>query len=307
MHEKLDPHDRIVDHEPGLRATGALLQLLPDRDGRLPEIRWTLPVGEVAHRALVRLAAGGRRIECPELIGQNRFGQPLVGGHQHAHVLPLDLDGDRLLDHVLIHVPSGIGPVARRTMRRLRQLRLSRTSFWRSLPASPAHHWHRCEEFPDLRLPVRYRCEVDRYGLPLRDRDLLPKRRMVRSAAPLEEPSRVSLHPRVDRLLTGARRWRTVTPLVPSRYLKKTGKNSLVGQIQAELQSRQLPPASRIEVLARFHGAACAYHVHRHRDKTPPPQLVAFSLVLQFDTPVSGPIVLGYASHFGLGLFHALP
>ncbi len=42
-----------------------------------------------------------------------------------------------------------------------------------------------------------------------------------------------------------------VTRLVLPRYLKKTGKNSLEGQVQAELASRGLPPAESIEVLKK--------------------------------------------------------
>jgi hypothetical protein len=36
------------------------------------------------------------------------------------------------------------------------------------------------------------------------------------------------------------------SPFVPPRYLKKSGKHSLAGQIHAELQSRGLPQAKKI-------------------------------------------------------------
>jgi CRISPR-associated protein Csb2 len=41
--------------------------------------------------------------------------------------------------------------------------------------------------------------------------------------------------------------------------------------------------------------------------KPQPPQPNVYGVRLVFDQPQSGPISLGYGSHFGLGLFEALP
>jgi CRISPR-associated protein Csb2 len=46
------------------------------------------------------------------------------------------------------------------------------------------------------------------------------------------------------------------------------------------------------------------HFVARRREHAPPREL-AFAVDIEFATPVSGPIALGYGSHFGLGLFAA--
>ena len=49
-------------------------------------------------------------------------------------------------------------------------------------------------------------------------------------------------------LLRPSKRWKSFTPFVPPRYLKPRGKNSLEGQVRAELASRGLPAPHTIEV-----------------------------------------------------------
>ena len=44
---------------------------------------------------------------------------------------------------------------------------------------------------------------------------------------------------------------------------------------------------------------------HRVVQVPQPPQDSGLSVRLSFDNPVQGPLALGYASHFGLGLFAA--
>lgn len=48
----------------------------------------TLPIAEMVHGALVGLAGKGQVVDCPELIGQDRVGQPMNGRYEHAKVLP---------------------------------------------------------------------------------------------------------------------------------------------------------------------------------------------------------------------------
>jgi CRISPR-associated protein Csb2 len=43
----------------------------------------------------------------------------------------------------------------------------------------------------------------------------------------------------------------------------------------------------------------------RRSPANPPPHNAGFAIRLVFAEPVTGPICLGYASHFGLGLFVA--
>ncbi len=119
-------------------------------------------------------------------------------------------------------------------------------------------------------------------------------------------------------VLKPARVWTSSTPFVPPRYLKPRGKNTLHGQILAELASRDLNPPERIEIdLAGEHwvdlstiGADARPSTrwrHFRRARTDanrqPPSPRAFGLRLTFARPLPGPICLGYASHFGLGAF----
>jgi CRISPR-associated protein Csb2 len=105
--------------------------------------------------------------------------------------------------------------------------------------------------------------------------------------------------------LANARVWTSRTPFVPPRHLKAK-RHTLEDQVQAELASRGLPQAISIDVLERdvviargFHRFVRARRV-RHRQ---PPAPRFFGLRIELKGPARGPIALGYASHFGLGLF----
>ena len=105
----------------------------------------------------------------------------------------------------------------------------------------------------------------------------------------------------------GARVWVSATPFVPPRYLKRRGTNALFGQINAELAGRGLPPADQLEELP---GSVQTLSLRRYtRRRQPggaqPPIDAGFAIRLRFSRPVRGPLTLGYASHFGLGLFYA--
>ena len=45
----------------------------------------------------------------------------------------------------------------------------------------------------------------------------------------------------------------------------------------------------------------------RARPDKAPPQTRPYALRLTFPEPISGPLCLGHSSHFGLGLFAAVP
>lgn len=60
-------------------------------------------------------------MKCPELTGKDEFGRPLHDHHAHAHIIPLDLDGDGRFDHILIYAKMGLGEEAQRAIRSLRR------------------------------------------------------------------------------------------------------------------------------------------------------------------------------------------
>lgn len=104
-----------------------------------------------------------------------------------------------------------------------------------------------------------------------------------------------------------SRVWVSRTPFVPPRHVKKNGRNTLEGQVSAELESRGLPDG-KIERLPRDEFIRRGLHrfirTRKDQSKAPPADL-AIGLRLTFAESVTGPICLGYASHFGLGLFAA--
>jgi CRISPR-associated protein Csb2 len=103
----------------------------------------------------------------------------------------------------------------------------------------------------------------------------------------------------------GTTAWVSATPFVPPRHLKKQGRSSLAGQVEAELKVRGFPPP-KVEVLEWTSETLALRHFVRLRQRGPQPPIdIGFAIQLSFDSPVVGPICLGYGCHFGLGRFLA--
>ncbi len=249
-------------------------------DHALPPVTRTLPQAELLHRALVRIAE--RNGPPPsELTGRDEHRRPLRGPHEHAHINPLDLDGDGHLDHILIWAPGGLGADAQGAIRGARR------TFTKG-------------GIEPLRLALAATGELS-------DLVRLPRR----------------YGQRVARITDCASIWQSATPFVPPRYIKARGKNTLEGQIRAELSSRGFPEPIAVHQLApvpRSEGGGVqprrttdqkgevTWSRFRHfvlscRNGPQPPVAWVFAIQLEFEHPVPGPIALGYGSHFGLGLF----
>jgi CRISPR-associated protein Csb2 len=238
-----------------------------NNDHALPSVTRVLPQAELLHRALNAHAA---RLAGHSLVlsGCDEQGKPLTTPHRHAHLIHLDLDGDEHLDHVLIWAPMGLDSTAQNAVRAAR------------------HTFTKGGTVP-LRLALVAKGPLD-------------------SLATLPSP----LADRLRALLGGpelcARHWRSLTPFVPPRHVKKSGRNSLRGQMAAELTTRGLPAPEVITVLDPHNDelARKARHVVRTRRGGPlPPVDCGYVLELSFADPISGPVALGYGCHFGLGLF----
>lgn len=230
----------------------------------LPPSTRTLPQAELFHRAIVGRVANGKRVHCPELTGRDDQGRPLQDGHCHAHILPVDLDGDGHLDHLIVHAPMGLEEAAQRAIRTLRRT-------WTKGGAG------------DLQLALAGSGDLE----VLRS---LPARLVQRVEQLLGPPQ-------------GARVWVSATPFVPPRFLKRRGANTLQGQVNAELASRGYPPVEYFNIVKPETIALRHYVRRRQRVGPPPPVDVGYAIRLQFTEPMPGPITLGYASHFGLGQF----
>jgi CRISPR-associated protein Csb2 len=234
----------------------------------LPTIARSLPQAELLHRALVS-RAGDQGAIPQELSGCDDAASPLKG-HQHAHILPLDVDRDGHLDHVLLWAPMGFGREAMHTIRDVR-FTWAKRGVGDLRVALVGHAWR--SKLPDL-----------------------------------DEGLDVYLRP--------ARRWSTVAPFVPPRFVKRRGPNTPEGQVRAELASRGLPDPTRVEIKAfplseDLPPAQARLFRHfvrsRRRGGVQPPQDVGWFVRIEFKCDVAGPLCLGYGSHFGLGLFVAAP
>jgi CRISPR-associated protein Csb2 len=239
-------------------------------DHALPSIVRTLPQAELLHRALVSYATHSEDAFSSALIGRDRARQPLRGRHEHAHVLPLDLDEDGHLDHILIWAAMGLDAKAQKAVRAVRQTYTKRGTDPLRLALVASGRLEELRGLPEI------------FGERLR--------------AVLGPPG-------------GTTAWASETPFVPPRYQKKTGKNTLSGQVAAELASRGLPEPASVEILDPREDVRCLRHRHFIRLRRNGPQApvdCGYTLVVRFARRIEGPICLGYASHFGLGLFAAM-
>lgn len=232
----------------------------------LPPTTRTLPQAELLHQAAVaHLGRGVRVTEGLELVGRKPSGGVLTGPHDHSHILPLDLDADGHLDHMMIWAPGGFGPRSLNAIRSLKATYAKKTN--------------------ELRLSVAVigsleslRAVTGTWGDALKS------------------------------VIGPSQTWVSATPFLPPRYLKRSGKNTLEGQVQAELESRRLPAATNIRVLSRDEtlekGFRHFVRVRQHGGKASKTGLW-FGLEITFAEPIKGPLSLGYASHFGMGRFAA--
>jgi len=108
-------------------------------------------------------------------------------------------------------------------------------------------------------------------------------------------------------ITTGACRWQTLTPYVPSRHLfARNGKPkpgySVAEQVQTDLANAGLPKAT----VTVAEEARTWVKVHRPKRLKGDPTndlKLSYNVHLDFGNMVRGPIALGHSSHFGLGLF----
>jgi len=265
---------RAVMAHSGKSIDAALLALAtPSRNTHeLPLVIRTLPQAELLHRALAShigrrgVENGGR-----ELLGIDEDNKPLKG-HRHVHILPLDLDGDAHLDHILVWAPDGLSSATQAALRAVRNTH--------------------SKGIAELRVSVAFTGslqELQRFGS--------------------------SVGSTLGRLVAEAATFRSITPFVLPRYLKRHGRNTFEEQIRAELESRGRP-AARVEVVPVQHRDRRTKqfrHFVTVRDprrkgapSLPPPSPAGHDVRLHFSEPEPGPLALGYGSHFGLGLFEAV-
>lgn len=105
--------------------------------------------------------------------------------------------------------------------------------------------------------------------------------------------------------LSPARTWESVTPYLHPRYRKKSF--TVEDQIRRELKARGLPAPELERMPSVEVGTRDRRPVHFHRFRSRrglrQPDTKGSFWRLRFPEPVQGPIVLGFACHYGLGIF----
>ena len=237
----------------------------------LPMAFDTLRWGELARKAAMSKYYG----RSEKLSGKDASGKPLRG-HQHAFYLPTDENGDGRLDHLTIWTPGGLGERNFRAIASVEELNLG-----------------------GGRNPVRLAYQA--HGCPS----------AFEGVSPLFEKSKF---------------WRSLTPYVLPRHVKFRGPRDGSGrkrmvegpeeQIRREVSLRypnwprlinvkpEMDDRKPIKPMqsGRSNGFR-PFDFFRHRSGGGSSGGGAFNFTLEFEDSVSGPIALGFACHYGLGLF----
>ena len=246
----------------------------------MPRIEDAIKIGE-----LMRLAAlskfgwetvestGGKKPKAPSVIsGRGTDGKPLRdSSHSHAFWLPEDADEDGWIDHITVYAPEGLDTDVRIKLDRL-------TRLW--INENPGD-----DEGSGDSSSLEWRLALEGFGRP-------------------EDFSDSS------RILGTGKVWVSLTPFLATGHLKSQGYS---GEIKRLLKRRKIVPENladqvQTEILPdiKIGGAVRrTTHFHRFRSRGQEKQTDTHGtfLRLSFPEPISGPLSLGYACHFGLGLF----
>ena len=232
-----------------------------------PQITKGLYLAETTRQALMSKSRNPDGMPSEVFSGKDAQGVPMKG-HRHAYVLPCDDDNDGRIDHIVVHCRRGFGDSDQRVLAAVRKL-------WQ----------HKGK--PDL-FPV-----------------------LIGMGQPDDFAGPPGLEGHCP-ALASATVWISRTPYLLTRHPKKNGKDSPEEQVRRDLASAGLPEPSRVETLSREQSGARTKRkkfrwVEFARDRKSGGGRRATSIGhgfrLVFDSPVTGPIALGYGAHFGLGLF----
>lgn len=112
---------------------------------------------------------------------------------------------------------------------------------------------------------------------------------------------------RTEDLFKPSRKFSSVTPFVPPRHYRRGRGNYLewlFEQLRLEASNHSLPMPSKIEPLKKLELPDRQFRWIEFRRARKGAQIrPGYGFALEFDEEVQCPFALGYASHFGLGLF----
>ncbi len=247
----------------------------------LPRIEDSVRIGELMRRAALAWfgwrqdEATGRWIpKAPwEISGRGADGKPLRDpSHVHAFWLPEDADGDGWIDHVSVFMASGMNDSVRAALDRITRLWLA-----------PKQRPEADESEPGA--VKEWRLALEGFGRP----------------ADFAGGARI---------FATARQWRSVTPFLASGHLKASG---YAGEVRRLLKRRGFDATDvRVAALETIDVGgtprrAIHFHRFRSRGREAQPDTAGSLLSIALPEATQGPLAIGYGSHFGLGLFAAVP
>ncbi len=255
----------------------------------LPPVTETLPVTEAARRALMswhgRLTEhNGVRGRSDILSGKNEHGKPLVG-HNHAYYLATDEDNDGRIEHLTLVARDGFGPDEMHAVERLAVIRprgrdnashplrvlllgYGRLDEFQPPPLRASREWISATPYIATRHPkTRGRNRVDtrspRARAEFLKADLLSQIKAVRTNGAEDAWAQI-----------------TVTPLRDDQGVFRVPS----GENRAGLRPIQ-------------------FKRYRAKPGDDGARRLAGAFRLNFPFELQGPMVLGWSSHFGMGLF----
>ena len=234
-----------------------------------PGMQRALPLMELLHSEAIRYATRELKLgHLPELTGTDVDGNPRRGFHTHAHWLPLSFEGNAKIDHVLIIAAEGFSRDAVQAISRIR--------------------WAYAKGQSSLSINM-----VGQGDVKTIHEQLVASGTVATNTLAILQPSKSFV---------------SATPMVLRKYLSRHGKKSFEGQVREELMERGLPDPKSIERISNqemVKSKLKGYLLRRRAGKNQPPHESSWACRITFNRPVDGPITLGYASHFGLGLFRS--
>ena len=266
-----------IDHASARRGPVVSVVRLMLTGSMLPEVTETLRWGDLARRSV--MAQYGRQNggqSTPTLSGKDASGKPLQG-HQHAFYMPVDEDGDGLLDHLTIWAPIGFSAQELQAVQGVRLLNPGGSGHPLQLEPlghgtvgdfaamcpwlfGEARHWHSLTPYV-LTRHVKYRGPRNELG----------RRRMVDG-------------PEEQVLREASLRWPNGPPLIRATEVTSP-EDPRLAPLKAGISRSRMPSEFlRKRQRGSSSGKACKF-------------------VLEFEEPVTGPIALGHGCHYGLGLF----
>jgi CRISPR-associated protein Csb2 len=253
----------------------------------LPKLTRALSIGERFREALMSWSNGHVLFSGRDPENLDDTGNPLpVQGHPHCWYLSEDVDGDGFIDHVLVYAAKGFDEKALKALRDLKKV------------------WSNETSEGELQTILIQLGRVKDYATTLESRI-----------------------PGVSPLIAKATTWRSLTPMVLPRHFKRNPKLDPASQLLIDSPEHQV--LSQIRCLRKhdllkfseppgwtwknhilvtqegFDGLYPWYAYQRLRQKGNGSHAgnKAYWVEITFPEAIVGPLALGYAAHFGLGVF----